>query len=358
MKYKKKIIDNKAIKLFKKPKNVKKFKRFKKSLNLKFGRKLLLGPKRLILNRFTINSKRSKKLKNRRILSVGLNKYALALRKLTQQASCKRIRTRKIFRRLRFRKFLYKYGRKFFDLHASINYLRLLAFATRPAYIENRIDVLSSKLKKDLVNLRKRKDLKSLASRLVISRVARGYLVRRQVHGREKAKKWLLLQFGKEYHPGKGKIGQGVLSYYRFKQILDYKKSLQRTKRERWASISWSKFVNSRYFVMLRQTTNNCFVTVINKMGRVLYVCSTGLVGFKGPRRTTQPAGEAVGNSVAKFILRRRLYNLGVILYTPINFQIRAIVSGLEFKRIRYSGIIDLVPVAHNGIRKKKIRRV
>ena len=89
-----------------------------------------------------------------------------------------------------------------------------------------------------------------------------------------------------------------------------------------------------------------------------MYVCSTGLVGFKGPRRTTQPAAEAVGNAVAKFILCRRLYNLGVILRTPVNFQIRSIVAGLEFKRIKYSGIIDLVPVAHNGIRKRKIRRV
>lgn len=345
--------------IIKKSKHLKSFgstkKKLFKSPNLKFARKkLLLIPKYLKLRKVKFG------LKKRRFETIGvaLNKYGLILRELSQQASCNRLRTKKIFRRLRFGKFLNKRGRKFFKLYTLKRYFKLANLSTKFAYISGQIRRFRSKFEKDLIYLKKSKDLKSMSSHLILSKVARGYLARRQLYGRIKAKKWLLLQFGNRYHPGKGSHGRAVLAFYRFNRLSKYKKVLRQSKRRRWARISWHKFVNSKYFIMLRQTANNCFVTITTKVGKVLYVCSTGLVGFKGPRRTTQPAAEAVGSAVAKFILRRRLYNLGVILRTPVNFQIRSIVAGLEFKRIHYSGIIDLVPTAHNGIRKRKARRV
>ena len=95
---------------------------------------------------------------------------------------------------------------------------------------------------------------------------------------------------------------------------------------------------------MLRQSVNNCFATVVAKSGQILYVCSTGLVGFKGPRRTTQPAAEAVGKAVAKFISQRRLPAVGIILKSPVTSQIKSVITGLESRRINYSGVIDLIP--------------
>ena len=274
------MIKKQIIKQVRDSKSFSNIKKSSKTPSLKFARRnLLLNSKYLKLRKVKVGFKKIKKSKKFETIGVGLNKYALVLRELSQQASCNRMKAKKIFQRLRFRKFLNKYGRKFFKSYVLKKYFKLSNFSTKLAYISDQTRRISSKLERNLIRLKKYKDLKSISAHLILSKIARGYLVRRQLYGKVKAKKWLLLHFGNRYHPGKGKSGQKVLAFYRFNHLSKYKKILRRNKRRRWARISWHKFVNSKYFIMLRQTTNNCFVTVTNKMGRVI-VCLFNWFGW------------------------------------------------------------------------------
>ena len=195
-------------------------------------------------------------------------------------------------------------------------------------------------------------------SDVVIERILRIYFNRKILYGSQIARRWLLLYLGRYYHPIRSLKGRQYINRVRLAALPSLVGKLAIQKRTRKNEMAWTRFKTSKFFVLLRQSFNNCFVTIITKAGRVLYVCSTGLVGFKGPRRTTQPAAEAVGRAVAKFIRRRRLLGVGIVLKSPVTSQIKSAITGLESKKIRYSGIIDLISTPHNGIRKRKVRRV
>lgn len=107
----------------------------------------------------------------------------------------------------------------------------------------------------------------------------------------------------------------------------------------------------------IQSTFNNTIVTITDQEGNVISWSSAGSNGFKGARKSTPYAAQVTAeNAVEKAKIhgleRVRAYVKGV---GPGREQA---IRGLQAAGANVDSITDITPVAHNGCRQKKARRV
>lgn len=120
----------------------------------------------------------------------------------------------------------------------------------------------------------------------------------------------------------------------------------------------FSKIVKKVYFKLnIRQTKNNMITTFHTRARRVLWTMTCGMIGLKGPRKSTPFAAQQLGRQSAKKILRTKARKIYLILKSPLTTNMRGCISNLSLRK-KFSAIVDLLPRPHNGLRKKKLRRV
>ncbi len=104
-------------------------------------------------------------------------------------------------------------------------------------------------------------------------------------------------------------------------------------------------------------TFNNVIATITDNLGNTLCWGSSGTAGFKGTRKSTPYAVATAVEQVARKALNFGLKTVEVYIKGPgpgRDSAIRALKSaGLDI-----SMIADVTPIAHNGVRPKKKRRV
>ncbi len=113
--------------------------------------------------------------------------------------------------------------------------------------------------------------------------------------------------------------------------------------------------LTSEGIVNIKATSNNTICTITNPAGQVICWGSAGLLGFKGPKKSTPFAAKEISKRCAK-----EAYNLGM---RKVEVRVRGIGTGREHA-IRALGevgmkvglIQDFTPVPHNGCRAPKIR--
>ncbi|MEK7188071.1 MAG: 30S ribosomal protein S11 [Patescibacteria group bacterium] len=109
--------------------------------------------------------------------------------------------------------------------------------------------------------------------------------------------------------------------------------------------------------VYINASYNNTMITVTDSKGEVLAWASSGALGFSGPKKATPFASSKIIAALAE-----RLKNTG-----PVDVQV--IVKGIGSGRdsavrslpnhgFNIVSIRDATPVAHNGPRPRKVRRV
>lgn len=107
----------------------------------------------------------------------------------------------------------------------------------------------------------------------------------------------------------------------------------------------------------IHATFNNTIVTVTDPQGNTLCWASAGHVGFKGSRKGTPFAAQLAAEKAARKAQDHGMQSVDVYLSGPGGGRETAIRSlnanGLEVKSLR-----DVTPVAHNGCRPPKKRRV
>ena len=119
--------------------------------------------------------------------------------------------------------------------------------------------------------------------------------------------------------------------------------------KERSKKVSGMAYVHSSF--------NNTIITITNPSGETLAWSSGGDAGFKGSRRSTgyaaQQAAEKVGYAARE---------LGV---TSVDLFLKGIgkgrytaAKGLRVSGIQIQSITDTTPLAHNGCRPPKKRRI
>lgn len=107
----------------------------------------------------------------------------------------------------------------------------------------------------------------------------------------------------------------------------------------------------------IQATFNNTIVTITDPNGNTVSWSSAGVLGFKGSRKSTPFAAQLVAEDAARKAKDNGMKAVGVFVKGPGTGResaLRAIAnSGLKVTLIK-----DVTPIAHNGCRPPKKRRV
>ena len=108
-------------------------------------------------------------------------------------------------------------------------------------------------------------------------------------------------------------------------------------------------FVNS--------TFNNTIISIADTNGNVISWASSGQKGFKGSRKSTPYAAQVAADSAASKALEFGMKNLNVEIKGPGSGRETAL-RALQSRGFKILSIKDTTPMAHNGTRPPKKRRV
>lgn len=107
----------------------------------------------------------------------------------------------------------------------------------------------------------------------------------------------------------------------------------------------------------IQATYNNTIITLTDPLGKVITWGSAGVSGFKGTRKATPYAASVAAESVVK---NAKSYGL-----ERVHVYLSGVGSGREqsVRSLQASGLIvlsitDTTPIAHNGVRRPRVRRV
>lgn len=112
-----------------------------------------------------------------------------------------------------------------------------------------------------------------------------------------------------------------------------------------------------RGMVYIQATFNNVLITVTDLNGNTIAWSSSGLMKFKGSRRSTPYAAQMAARNAAEKAKDRGMEEIEII--------VRGVGIGREsairaFVNVGYAlhSITDMTPVPHNGCRPRKKRRM
>lgn len=117
------------------------------------------------------------------------------------------------------------------------------------------------------------------------------------------------------------------------------------------------KRVEAKGKVFITATFNNTIVTITDVSGNALYWGSSGLVGFKGARKSTPYAATTAVEAVARKAQDAGLREVEVYIKGPGAGR-DAALRALKAVGLQIALIADVTPIPHNGVRPKKKRRV
>lgn len=109
--------------------------------------------------------------------------------------------------------------------------------------------------------------------------------------------------------------------------------------------------------VHIKSSFNNTIVTFTDMAGNVLSWSSSGKLGFRGSKRSTPFAAQSSVEDAAKVAKDYGIKTVEVYVKGPGNGR-EAAIRTLQNLEIGVSLIKDVSPIAHNGCRPPKIRRV
>lgn len=109
--------------------------------------------------------------------------------------------------------------------------------------------------------------------------------------------------------------------------------------------------------VFISATFNNTIVTITDTDGNTLCWGSSGMVGFKGARKSTPFAATTAVETVARKAQTHGLREVEVYIKGPGAGR-DAALRALKSVGLGITLIADVTPIPHNGLRPKKKRRV
>lgn len=107
----------------------------------------------------------------------------------------------------------------------------------------------------------------------------------------------------------------------------------------------------------VKATFNNTIVVITDPAGRVIAWASAGKVNFSGSRKSSAFAATVAAQDAAKTAASFGMKEVEVNLKGPGAGRESA-VRGLQSSGLTITAIRDTTPVAHNGCRARKRRRV
>ena len=107
----------------------------------------------------------------------------------------------------------------------------------------------------------------------------------------------------------------------------------------------------------IKSTFNNTIVSITDPSGDVIAWASAGQVGYKGSRKSTPFAAQLTAEAAARRAMDHGVRKVDVFVKGPGSGRETAI-RALQATGLEVGSISDVTPVAHNGCRPPKRRRV
>lgn len=102
---------------------------------------------------------------------------------------------------------------------------------------------------------------------------------------------------------------------------------------------------------------NNTVISIADTQGNILGWSSAGSLGFKGAKKSTPYAATLVAKEVMEKVKKYGLVELSITV-SGIGPGREAAIRALANTGLNVGAIIDDTPIAHNGVRPPKPRRV
>ena len=109
--------------------------------------------------------------------------------------------------------------------------------------------------------------------------------------------------------------------------------------------------------VHIQASFNNTLITFTDTAGNAICACSAGALGFRGSRKSTPFAAQQACEKAALVAKDQGLRSVDVFVKGPGAGRESAI-RALEVVGLAVTSITDVSPIAHNGCRPPKRRRV
>lgn len=109
--------------------------------------------------------------------------------------------------------------------------------------------------------------------------------------------------------------------------------------------------------VHIQSTFNNTIITITDPAGNVVSWSSSGVMGFKGSRKSTPFAAQLTAEDAAKKAMEHGMRNVEVFVKGPGAGRESAL-RALQSAGFNVTQIKDVTPIPHNGCRPPKRRRV
>ena len=107
----------------------------------------------------------------------------------------------------------------------------------------------------------------------------------------------------------------------------------------------------------IKSTFNNTVITLTDKYGNTISWASSGMVGFKGSRKSTPYAAQVAADDAGGKAYEQGLRTLSVQVKGPGSGRETAL-RALQSRGFKIVSIKDTTPMPHNGARPPKKRRV
>lgn len=109
--------------------------------------------------------------------------------------------------------------------------------------------------------------------------------------------------------------------------------------------------------VHISATFNNTIITITDEAGNAIAAASSGMVGFKGSRKSTPYAAQIAAELAAKKASEHGVRTVRVVVKGPGSGRETAL-RALQSFGFTVTSIADTTPIPHNGCRPPKRRRV
>ncbi len=104
-------------------------------------------------------------------------------------------------------------------------------------------------------------------------------------------------------------------------------------------------------------TFNNTIVSMTDQLGNVIAWASAGTSGFKGSRKSTPYAARMAAQVASENAQGQGMQEVDIFIKGPGPGR-EAAIRAIQSSGLKVRSIADVTPVAHNGVRPPKRRRV
>lgn len=102
---------------------------------------------------------------------------------------------------------------------------------------------------------------------------------------------------------------------------------------------------------------NNTIISIADSIGQIIAFSSAGLLGFKGSKKSTPYAANMVAKDCFEKTKKFNLTNIKIVI-KGVGPGRESAIRGLAGTGLNVLSIMDATPIAHNGVRRPKPRRV